>query len=128
MKIPTLEQQEWFWRKCGLHLEEYSDGCYRWTDQEGSLVSPVSGDTDLPIIDLNNLFGWAVPRVCCWEVNDNMLTIKGQGAPLKPEDKEDKAWWEVTIDGCEGKKVTTEDENLVLALFWAIYKLIKEQK
>ena len=135
MNQPTEAQKQCLWEQCGFYQDSktyhfdmtvkeadwycpdgslsYSGGSWKW---KGRLPDP----------DLNNLFKYAVSKVCVWEIGDNMLTIKGQGKPLEPDTEDDKAWWEVTIGGCERDEIVVEDEDPALALFWAIFAVFEK--
>ena len=65
MNKPTQEQIKEFWEWCGLKLMRAPDGNYHWfqlsADGNYDIVSPVDSETDLPCVDLNNLFKYAIP-------------------------------------------------------------------
>ena len=109
MKRPTYEQIEEFWEWCGLELLKASDGNYRWfslaseVNQSYDIVSPVDSETNLPIVDLNNLFKYAVPK----------LKVKGQ--PIAIVEK--------FLQSIGHDLFFSEDP--ALALFWAI-RQVKE--
>jgi len=47
-----------------------------------------------------------VEKICNWDVDDNMLILKGQAADLEPKDEEGKVgWWEAEINGTWGKVI-----------------------
>ena len=47
-----------------------------------------------------------VGKVCNWDVDDNMLVLKGQAPdPTEPIGGENEGWWEAEINGTGGKVV-----------------------
>ena len=132
MSEPTEEQIKELWEWCGLihinNLEppdviQVSNSC-----EAMILDRPVNGwylpmgfepdnpkrlvsVKDYPTIDLNNLFKWAVPNLF-WTVGpERWASIM-------------KNW----IDEICLGDMLYKPEAEALALFWAIYKVIKEQK
>jgi len=118
---PTDAQIQELWEWCGLHIEEQiwkedhfePDG--RWYDSEGLLYR---GDFQygIPSIDLNNLFKYAVPK----------LEKEGRMPHLHPYGMPNRYW--VGFDArCELQEFTAPitPEKYALALFWAIWEVIK---
>ena len=104
MKEPTNEQIKEFWEWCGFtYIMNYDDPSVI----EGSR-SP-TGERLNPPIDLNSLFEYAVPRVCF-----------GVDLEMCPNDKW-RAGIKLISDGIKYAKGDTP----ALALFWAIYEVIK---
>ena len=101
MTEPTEEQIKEFWEWCGQKRENRSE--------YGRLP-----DWGYPPIDLNNLFKWAVPKL--YECS---LSLSG----MQPNE----LYWCAEVSLREND-LTTEEYNKdpALALFWAIYKVIKE--
>lgn len=65
-----------------------------------------------------------VERLCNWDVDDNMLVLKGQGPDLEKKewpDGEAAEWWEAEIGGTWGK-VVAEAEKPALAICLAALK------
>ena len=87
MDKPTQEQIEEFWERCGLH----KDGHF-WYTVEGKQLSE-----EMPDIDLNNLFGFAVPKLKPWRESVNLM----------------QAWL---------GKVMYAHQDPALALFWALWQ------
>ena len=58
---PTAEQLKGFWEGCGLHKELVTGGLELYCDNEHNIVSPTDNN-GIPILDLNNLFKYAVPK------------------------------------------------------------------
>ncbi len=116
-KEPTKEQIKKFWERCGFkYQDQYPDG-----PQKSLLKFDIKSH---PNIDLNNLFQWAVPKIARHELFNRIgINICYQ---------EDTGWW-VKLDlhpfvggnYIEGK---THCSELALALFWATWEILEEQK
>ena len=125
---PTDEQVKKFWEWCGFKYKPLSDWWTKswnreqlaWHRPDGWPAFDACPNTDvfqLPLVDLNNLFKYAVPKL------QEMDLWVGLGA--------EKQGWESWIfkgEPIEGNplqkyevKVTYKDP--ALALFWAIYKV-----
>ena len=124
---PTDEQIKEFWEWCGFsrRLPEGRAG-YHW-EQCVKVMNWMSPDykeiyksmSFLPPIDLNNLFKWAVPKVIASGHWLGMITIQMSIGTqytfaIYVEKYKDKAEH-------EGR-----DKDPALALFWAIWEVIKE--
>jgi len=95
----TDKQMKEFWEWCGLDEVLASDGEYHWFKGE-EIVSPTD-DAGYPVIDLNNLFRWAVPKLSSKMAKYEVMYLL-------------KDWIEdVTIFG----------KDPALALFWAIWNI-----
>lgn len=76
------------------------------------------GRRAVPHFSTNLICAWMlVEKVCNWDVDDNMLILKGQGPDLNPQldDEDSGEWWEAEINGTWGK-VTAEADTVPLAL------------
>jgi len=67
-----------------------------------------------------------VEKLCNWDVDDNMLILKGQGPDIEDkgpdrEDPRDWQWWEAEINGTWGK-VEAQAETAPLAICLAALK------
>lgn len=115
---PTDEQKREFWELCGLT----------------KFKNPIPGDESIsakpsilyiepPGIDLNNLFQYAVPKLdLCAEIHFTMSPVKGER--------------EITVSinvpsygkyqSVSYKHYSWCDKDPALALFWAIYPILKE--
>jgi len=96
---PTEEQVRRFWEWCGLKQNRYTGDWYSSPDTK---VFP------RPVLDLNNLFKYAVPKVDGYKLATN---------PEIP----DTVYAEIRM--CN-RYFTDRDTEPALALFWAIYKVI----
>ena len=110
MDKPTEAQIKELWERCGFVNEITrspslsgfgGDDVYNWTRPDKVIHSK-----KLPTIDLNNLFKYAVPKL------------------------QDLRWVKFYFDGeCElrigNRGITGVDDDPALALFWAIYEVIK---
>ena len=103
MEQPTDEQIKEFWEWFGfVDTFEGDTGAYYWKAPNGD------AGIDLPPLDLNNLFKYAVPKL------RELHFIEFQ-------------WWEV--EGCHVKvyvldnSFSGQDGNPALALFWAIWEV-----
>ena len=110
---PTQEQTEEFWEWCGLYKVLASDGKYHWFKGE-EIVSPTDSN-HIPIVNLDNLFKWAVPK---------LLAMGFQMAQPNID-------YHVFIIVRKNDRIITVDEtdkDPALAIFWAIWRAIKTQK
>jgi len=110
---PTNKQLKRFWEWCGLYKDLATDGEHYWFKEE-EIVSPTD-DKGNPIIDLNNLFRYAIPKL--GGLIDGLNVWEGT-----------QGWvWEVI--GQEYETLAEgQNKDPALALFWAIYKLIKKKE
>ena len=99
---PTQEQIKEFWKWCGLHEVLASGGEYHWFEAD-EIISPTD-DNHVPVVNLDNLFRWAVPKLSSKMAKYEVMYLL-------------KDWIE---------DITIFDKDPVLALFWAIWKVIKE--
>jgi len=106
MKEPTQEQVKELWEWCGFRLADGSG----YLLAECPIEYPLG--FHLPIIDLNNLFKYAVPK----DADVQVSTGRGLAGEINR--------WVVAI-GISGKWYRAEDKDAALALFWAIYEVIK---
>lgn len=116
MNEPTQEQQERFWEWCGW---------YWWEDGQSYTYGASEVSRDLPDIDLNNLFKYAVPKLyqfglleCSFHRDIDMF---GDNREILKEEKVSYRWRLLLeskilnlINGC--------GDTPALALFWAIYQ------
>jgi len=120
MNKPTQEQIKEFWEWCGLYKDLATDGERHWFKDE-EIVSPVDNNGD-PTIDLNNLFEWAVPKLEQQKFR-MMITYNNIRRPNRE--------YMYRVSFCKFKTNSwgkAYDEDPALALFWAIWKVIKGQK
>ena len=115
MSEPTEEQIKEFWEWCGCVQAQGKlrrDFHYKSGQKVGDWRYPDGSSTQygrLPRIDLNPLFNWAVPKLF-WTVGpERWASIM-------------KNW----IDEICLMDMLYKLEAEALALFWAIYKVIKE--
>lgn len=64
---PTEAQLKEFWEWCGCKYENYDSPAFphmggAWIDPNGKTIMDENGFTNLPPLDLNNIFKWAVPQ------------------------------------------------------------------
>ncbi|KKK61142.1 hypothetical protein LCGC14_3017270 [marine sediment metagenome] len=133
MKEPTKEETAKFWTGYGFvwippvtpiaeldHFEKcialsnwkYPDGStYFWEHTEGEAVN------GLPVIDLNNLFKYAVPKLRDYSENNTLWSIEFH-------------WQGINISNAVECNVILDDsqfdgegETEALALFWALNKV-----
>lgn len=96
---PTQEQIEEFWEWCGLRYECYDTPAMphqggAWLDTSGKLANE-DEPCELPPIDLNNLFKYAVPKL-------------------------DQSRYYHAL-----KSIFLKQDNPTLALFWALWEVSK---
>lgn len=98
---PTKEQIKNFWEWCGFTNLVYEQGVweFRWF-----YIDDERRRQELPPIDLNSLFQWAIPQLRKDTTQEELLNVL--------------YGWISSSLYYEG------DDNSALALFWAIYKLI----
>lgn len=76
---------------------------FRWTECPES-DEPDASELWLPSIDI--AAAWqVVEKICNWDIDDNMLTLMGQGPDIEMElpDSEESEWWKAEISGTRGK-------------------------
>jgi hypothetical protein len=118
---PTKEEIKEFWEWCGFEKIIYLDTSNK--PCASHWVHPMAlggGCSELPEINLNNLFKYAVPKMASiQQFQSAEINIRYQGN-----------WWVKLIPkslmGCDYDENTNND-NLALALFWAIQKVFKEK-
>jgi len=136
MSEPTEEQIKELWEWCGCVQAQgklrrdfhYESGqkVGDWRFPDGSMARHGL----LPPIDLKSLFKWAVPKLrdknIAWELRNCVLKIRGeyQDFAMAKLMWNKKAFWKFT----NLKLSIKVDRDPAQALFWAIYKVIKEQK
>ena len=116
MDEPTKEQIKEFWEKLGfkyvfgktIRTGEFTEQNYYWESPTGTKYP------ELPPIDLNNLFKWAVPVVIDKLRKDNFVV------PLLVLFD----CWHNQIVTLAGTSDTQDMELIILALFRAIQKVI----
>ena len=110
MSEPTEEQIKEFWEKLGVR-------------SSGNLSFYQLPDDYTPKIDLNNLFKWAVPKLTQQGGHPYSIKLVAQWGEFHKD-----YGVEITNPTLSGKKrIALEfNKNPALALFWAIYKVIKE--
>ena len=124
---PTEEQGFKLWRWCGFREV---DGLWRTpvidfapSDSRYSFTCP----TGLPPIDLNSLFKWAVPKL---QDRGHCVTIQSYEQSGYLAFVSETVFSQRGSDGYDPyfKRVSEhEDEAPTLALFWAIWGVIKEE-
>ena len=97
----TKEQIQWFWEQCGVEFYE-NDGRF-WAR------TPSGGATEL-LIDLNNLFKYAVPRVVSYDLQNLPYKYEGQHTAI--------------ICMADGEYYKADSKDPAIALFWAIFKAL----
>ncbi len=111
---PTKEQMKEFGKGCGLTFLRDKDGTLTWYDSEENFV-----DFGYPDIDLNNLFKYAVPKV-----DYARLDMIFPPYPKGLGDWSALYAWRATTK--QGKNIADIcDQDPTLALFWAIWSVIK---
>jgi len=101
----TDEQIKELWEWCGFRYRESEDSlaCY-WEANDGR-----TWGYDLPLINLNNLFKYAVPKAYSVKI---IIDYTKELVECKIK--------------CFQRYYTGKGETEELALFWAIYKVMKE--
>jgi len=116
---PTEEQIKRFWEWCGFKFVENIEHSQYFGDLDfSSWIYPDSGyrARDLPPLDLNNLFKYAVPKV--------IKKMDTEGKVIFPILSLWGKWYDEII-ALAGTSLTDDYEIITLALFWAIYKVIE---
>ena len=120
--IPTEEQIKKLWGRIADKVEAFNEGRHYhfWFNGEVYRGEQTSFSSGIPIIDLNNLFKWAVPKLeyisLSWQPyiskHSGRITIRTlAGIPNKD-----------VVGGMEVTEGIGKDP--ALALFWAIWKVI----
>ena len=114
MSKPTREQLTQFWRWCGFE-DKWEDTrrlyLVQWQYPDGQKRAK------LPAVSLNSLFKWAVPKVRALH-----------GIDMCTASVTDDGWYVVlgrNVWGDIAPRAEVEDEDLVSALFWAIWQVIE---
>ena len=117
MSEPTEEQIKELWEWCGFKFfKPYENGAIDVLDPTGSLyLSPTP--LAIPLVDLNNLFKWAVPNLQEQGLITSLVAVEHSGFDCH-----------IIRLFADEPFITIRDKDPALALFWAIYKVIKEQK
>ena len=109
MTEPTKEQIKEFWEWCGLEELAYFGRCFHYKDGSTWKALP---------IDLDTLFKHAVPKMLNFA-----LSMMGHNDPSLI------AYYVSLRSPDSLKKVySAEHKDPALALFWAIWKVINEEK
>ena len=118
MNKPTDEQIREFWEWCGFKYSHSARSKNFYTGALGRNVrfySYPDGDVgEIPPIDLNNLFKYAVPNVKWIQLSVGHAGLYIAQVRLYSDNKE------------SFKKALCEDKDPALALFWAIWEAINE--
>ena len=124
---PTKEQIRKFWEKCGfkyLAIQSFNNKTQEWypDPRSGYFWEYPDGSEDLePLpIDLNNLFKWAVPKMDS-EMPNFYKFFHEKGNLLGEVE------WSVIISTPNGS-ISNRNEDLTLALFWALYEALEVEK
>jgi len=121
---PTKEQAEWLWEKCGLHHYPNCE-CIRgkdicWGESEETYGENGHWHFVLPPTDLNNLFKYEPLTAMGYVIKTH--TYKREAAGIMAQ----CSW--VIIEKDREVIVTWTAKELKDALFWAICKILKEEK
>jgi len=123
---PTQEQIKEFWKWCGLHEALASDGEYHWFDGD-EIVSPTD-DNHVPVVNLDNLFEWAVPKL---QDNGHCVTLQSYECSGYLAFVSETVFSQRGSDGYDPfyKRVSEyEAEDPALALFWALWQVMEKAK
>ena len=120
MNQPTAKQIQWLWEQCGFKQVSRFGGSLSQATEYLWLYPEDKHYKDLPPIDLNNLFKYAVPKLLG---GDRYLFITFDVT------SNDAGWVACEISTLKGEKLTRVkweafDKDPALALFWAIYKAL----
>ncbi len=126
-KQPTQEQIKEFWEWCGFEevwaangswwqYESYKETNHWWEDSSSRKYK------ELPPVDLNNLFKYAVPKAL--EDNSSFIDLQTRRyiAPTQ-EDLVTSYICEIWSDNGQGS-IVRQSQDVALALFWAIWEVI----
>ena len=102
MNEPTDGEVKEFWELCGLSKR----GGYWWQSPDGKHHLTANNP---PPINLNSLFKYAVPKLGYWLISAERYSRVGAVAQY------------------EGKTATFFNEDPAIALFWAIYEVLKSK-
>jgi len=122
MTEPTKEQIKAFWEWCGIK-ERFESDTGTWYYHYPNRVN----DIELPPVDLNNLFKYAVPK------------FQDMGNPVTLEAYEHKGYLARVYKDCFTQRPDgsyepflepigeCKDDDPALALFWAIWEVIHDK-
>ena len=115
--LPSDKEMREFWEWCGFKRANKRAFHYEWGKRVADWLYPADPPytkRDLPELDLNNLFKYAVPKLSdAWALR----ITKYVGSPL----------FHIELTYCTLKydEIKREDKDPALALFWAIWEVIK---
>jgi hypothetical protein len=109
---PTQEQIQKFWEWCGRFQSKDQKDTGWWIYPNGEIIH------GLPVIDLNNLFKYAVPKLK-FPYIDFDLSFTDGSALVSVQEYSDKA--------SDLGRVEAKAKDPALALFWAINEVTKEK-
>lgn len=98
-------------------------GNREFIDPEGWVYD--KGRKAVPHFSTNLVCTWPlVEKLCNWDVDDNMLTLTGQGPDLepRPDDEDSKGWWNAKISGTWGE-VTAKADTAPMAICLAVLEM-----
>ncbi len=116
-QYPTKEELNEFWKWCGfnyrqltwldtLHTRFEQEG---WIYPDGTMGSTPEKLFNLPTLDLNSLFKWAVPKLEHWHIQKTYKEFRREQVY-------------VAVQGQLGDRFSNYwGDNPALALFWAIW-------
>ena len=111
-------EKKWFWEQCGLQQLPATDGELHWFDRNENIVSPVDSETSLPIIDLNNLFEYAVP-----ELVRRFMTKLNKKLEITWTTTNENTLCQIFLDEQEIAGAANQGSE-PMNLWWAIYKAL----
>ena len=127
MNKPTNEQIEEFWEWCGWNWEVSPPNiCELGSIRYYHLAGKESRFDGYPDVDLNNLFRWAVPKMDYAEINYDYRQSEVLGKGYKETHSDFIYSASVSLDVYDEKHADVENIDPALALFWAIYEVIKQ--
>jgi len=116
---PTEAQVKEFWEWCGFIYKSGGNPRGFIHPPDKWLYPAETWHDELPSIDLNNLFKYAVPKI----TNEMMMPVEVVAYPT--EGKFDMGF-HVHLNGKE--RLSPKDSaDPTLALFWSIYEALKEK-
>ena len=115
---PTQEQLKKFWEWCGLDLKhrfEVADVGISICSKCGTTKPALLKLCSAPSLTLDNLFKYAVPKLQDMGYQIDIVCLEHKGFSVSP----------FNVITSSNNIIEEKNDKLVLALFWAIWEVIK---
>ena len=109
----------------GKKVRRLSGNLYCW-EYDGDYENLHGLAQPIPTYSTDISAAWeVVNKLCNWDVDDNMLILKGQGPDLENHGDEEAEWWEAEINGdFWGSPANAEAETAPLVICLVALKAV----